>query len=102
MDLLRIAARVATSWDWSKVQVWANGRDPSEYGWIVDGVEIVGSTLSDDPTLESLQKAGVPESLISAAEAAGYGLNEIDVFLMDNGDKVQKVKKEDDKGFWDY
>lgn len=88
MSLIRIAATVASSFDWSRVTGWAAGRDPEEFGWTVDG-----RTFSAYDLMEAAERGwdGVklffPDELADEAMAAGYSPDEMDVFMADRSDR---------------
>ena len=50
---------------------WANGRDPEEYGWVIDGTNYTAFDLDrawDEYGVEGLKFIGLPEEVVKDLE----------------------------------
>jgi hypothetical protein len=55
------------------VTPWSNGRDPTEFGWVIDG---------ENWTADSLNADNAPGNLVDVAKEEGYG-DDVTGFLQD-------------------
>jgi len=65
-----------------RVKGWANGRDPSEFGWIIDHNNVTCADISECQTWEELGRI-IGEDIAQAIKDDDYEIHMADMWLND-------------------